>query len=218
MREKNPPGLDTGAVSASIRQSGDCSLVPLCLPEPRCCMAAHQLDAEFKAAVARNDPNNIAVGTPPAFLAVIERDRTCPTFVEWVPAFTPKEHVEMLWEERHREREKADAARHASDKAERDARWRQEDADKKEKEAEFKERESNDRWVQWGGTIFFAICSLTAAVCALRLSYQREPQPLLIPAPIVNVPPETGGFAVRRLRPAGSARTRFRCPTRAALG
>jgi hypothetical protein len=74
---------------------------------PVCFARAAQLNQEMRGAGAEG------------FLAVVNRERNCPKFIEWEPDCSPKEHAEMRREQQMREWQEA---RMKEDREWRDAR------------------------------------------------------------------------------------------------
>ncbi len=106
------------------RQGGEQSgLTPANQP-PHCAILAQNIRDEFikRIRVPGNDSNR-----PKIVLEVIGNDRKCLSFCQWRQGFTPKEHVEMKYQEELRkeieERKKGDEQR-ANDRLKEDREWR----------------------------------------------------------------------------------------------
>jgi hypothetical protein len=105
---------NTGHVPHAFNRSADTfSRVPVCF------VMAWPLDAE---APSEYHKNRDKIGVQDA-LKIIDKDRMCHEFTDWIPGHTPKEHREMmLSRELLREERKW-----REDQAERERQWRKED-------------------------------------------------------------------------------------------
>jgi hypothetical protein len=88
-------------------------------------MGSYRLDEEYKVKYPHRS-GQWSIQAVQAGLAVIQMDRDCPKFIQWTPALTPKEHVDML---ATREMLDAQAAR-LDAQAVREREWRKEDVER----------------------------------------------------------------------------------------
>ena len=139
---------------------GNFNGVAITLVEPICTVAAFDLEAEVS-------------GPGPAPAAkVMDKDRECEQFTEWVPALTPKEHLDMNLLERQRDwqRQCEKEDREWREKCSReDKKWREEQArlaQEQHRETLEQGRLANRRqlWVLGG---FVGVCTLIAGVCGI---------------------------------------------------
>jgi hypothetical protein len=92
-------GLDTNAEAAITRL-------------PFCIVQAARLDKEIEAHHKSTQAPNMSLGAPSIMAILQKKDRECREWTEWIPGFSPKEHLEMMNRERmqkwQEEREEAD--------------------------------------------------------------------------------------------------------------
>jgi hypothetical protein len=96
-----------------------------CSSTPYCFLMAIRIDKE---------PGPAEVAAPKRFVAIISRDRECSKFTDWHPGMSPKEHKEMIdeqrlreWQEERRTADRAFQAQQRHDDIERESRQREED-------------------------------------------------------------------------------------------
>ena len=122
---------------------------------------------------------------------MIDEPRVCAKYVEWLPYFTPKEHIEMV---RSDELAKANEERRKSDEAFREEirkADRVRDDGFKREEMAFKASERRERRYQWfftvGSTVAFALAGLAWGNAIFK--QQEQPTPPTIINQITTAPP-----------------------------
>jgi len=90
-----PPDLETQSLMIDI---------PILETKPLCAMGAILLDEEFDDELGRSPPDALRqVSERNVAVLVTQKERQCGQFVKWMPALSPKEHLDMNVLERQRE-------------------------------------------------------------------------------------------------------------------
>lgn len=152
---------------------------------PFCAAMEMPINEEYdKARAARQgipsaDPTREAAED---FLSVVNANRACNKFFQWVPMFSPKEHVEMM----HLDRLERIAEERKQADAERDERRRQEDKKRQDDRDDDQRRwQSRQTWYE---RIWKLVVGVAAFLAVLLFNKYFHPPAPAAQAPTVQAP------------------------------